>query len=66
MHFVKKMIEEEYPLNEIIVGDSLRALKTIPDESIELVVTSPPYDTMRKYKGFKFDFRPIARFLFRS
>lgn len=38
------MIKEEYPLNDIIVGDALRALKTIPNESIELVVTSPPYN----------------------
>jgi DNA modification methylase len=28
---------------------------------IDLVVTSPPYDNMRLYKGFKFDFRTIAR-----
>lgn len=45
------MIEEEYPMNEIIVGDALRALKTIPDESIELVVTSPPYNILNTTGG---------------
>ena len=30
--------------NKIICEDVLKALKTIPDESIDLVVTSPPYN----------------------
>jgi len=33
--------------NQIIQGDSLAILKTLPDESVNLVVTSPPYN-----KGF--------------
>jgi len=34
---------EDY-LNDIICGDSLDVLKKIPSESIELIVTSPPYN----------------------
>lgn len=30
-------------LNTIIQGDSLEVLKTLPDESIDCVITSPPY-----------------------
>jgi modification methylase len=30
--------------NKIICGDVLQTLKTIPDESVDLVVTSPPYN----------------------
>jgi DNA modification methylase len=35
--------------NKIICGDSLKILKTIPDESIDCVVTSPPYWALRDY-----------------
>jgi modification methylase len=31
-------------LNKIICGDCLEIMRTIPDESIDLVVTSPPYN----------------------
>lgn len=45
------MIKEEQYLNSIIVGDALEVLKTIPDESIELVVTSPPYNILNTTGG---------------
>src|SRR5262245_45820101 len=32
-----------------VVGDSLTVLKTLPDASVDLVVTSPPYDGQPKY-----------------
>ena len=35
------------------------------DEIIDLTVTSPPYDNLRTYKGFTFNFEGIARELFR-
>ena len=28
---------------EILQGDALEVLKTLPDESVDLCVTSPPY-----------------------
>lgn len=37
----------------------------LKDESIDLVVTSPPYDNLRKYKTLKFDFDEISFELFR-
>ena len=36
-------------LNEIYCGESENLLKYLDDESIDLVVTSPPYDNLRKY-----------------
>jgi DNA modification methylase len=36
-------------LNVIIQGDSLDALKTLPDKSVDCCVTSPPYYTLRDY-----------------
>lgn len=35
--------------NTIICGDSLEELKKIPEESIDCVVTSPPYWKLRQY-----------------
>jgi len=37
----------------------------MPDKSIDCVVTSPPYDNLRTYKGFVFDFEATARELYR-
>jgi DNA modification methylase len=51
---------------QLILGDSAQVLKTLPAASIDLVVTSPPYDNLRTYKGtFKFDFETIAQELYR-
>jgi len=50
---------------QLILGDCSEKLKEIPNESIDLVVTSPPYDNLREYKGYSFDFETIAKELFR-
>lgn len=36
-------------LNKIYQGDSIELLKKLDDNSIDLVITSPPYSTMKKY-----------------
>lgn len=46
-------------------GDSAIVLPSIPTDSIDLTVTSPPYDGLRTYNGFHFDFEAIARELYR-
>ena len=33
----------------IINGDSLEVLKTLPDESVDCAITSPPYWALRDY-----------------
>ena len=40
-------------------------MKDIDDNSIDLTVTSPPYDNLRNYKGYNFPFEEIAEELFR-
>ncbi|NLI61465.1 MAG: site-specific DNA-methyltransferase [Clostridiales bacterium] len=40
-------------------------MKRLPDDSIDLTVTSPPYDNLRTYKGYTFDFEGIAKQLLR-
>lgn len=37
------------PLNQIICGDATRILKQLPDKSIDLVVTDPPYGDNTSY-----------------
>jgi len=51
--------------NKIICGDCLEVMKDMPDKSIDMVLTSPPYDNLRDYKGYRFDFESIAKELFR-
>lgn len=51
-------------------GDCLELMKDIPDENIDLTVTSPPYDNLRKYNGnaeqWSFEkFKDIAKELYR-
>tara|TARA_B100000214_G_scaffold105383_1_gene73997 strand:+ start:1539 stop:2798 length:1260 start_codon:yes stop_codon:yes gene_type:complete len=37
------------PLNSILCGNSVEKLKLLPDGSVDLTVTSPPYDDIRFY-----------------
>ena len=40
-------------------------LKTFPDNVIDLTITSCPYDDLRNYHGYSFDFEGIAKELYR-
>lgn len=52
--------------NTIYCGECAQVMKeNIDDNSIDLTVTSPPYDNLRKYNGFVFPFEEIAKELFR-
>ncbi|WP_323668957.1 DNA-methyltransferase [Aliarcobacter butzleri] len=44
----KKTIEEIY--SKIIHGNNIDVLKELPENSIDLIVTSPPYDDLRDYE----------------
>ena len=39
----------ELPRNQILTGDALERLRTLPDGSIDSIVTSPPYFRLRNY-----------------
>lgn len=47
-------------LNRVLCGDNCDILGQIPKESIDLVVTSPPYDSLRQYGGHAWDFFGVA------
>jgi adenine-specific DNA-methyltransferase len=51
--FDERRIVDKFSLKEHIVvypGDCLELLRTIPDESLNLVVTSPPYNIGKEYE----------------
>jgi DNA modification methylase len=52
-------------INKIYNMDCLEGMKLLPNECIDLTVTSPPYDNLRTYKGFTWDFEGIAKELYR-
>ena len=50
----------------LYIGECSQVMRErIPDASIDLTVTSPPYDNLRKYNGYVFDFEAIAQELWR-
>jgi len=52
-------------INKIHCGDCLELMPSIDDKTIDLTVTSPPYDNLRDYNGYIFDFEGIATELYR-
>lgn len=52
-------------LNTIQCIDCVEGMKKLPDESIDLVVTSPPYDGIRKYNGFNYNLHDSGKEIYR-
>lgn len=52
-------------LNTIYYEDCLDTMYRTPGNFVDLTVTSPPYDGLRTYNGYSFDFESIAKGLFR-
>jgi DNA modification methylase len=62
-------------INTIVTGNNVEVLKGMAADSVDLILTSPPYDDIRTYKtkvacdekygGFSFDFNGLAPELFR-
>lgn len=52
-------------LNKIYNENCLATMSRMPDNFIDLTVTSPPYDNLRNYNGYEYDFESIAKELFR-
>ena len=47
-------------VNKIICEDNITYLKTLPDKCIDFVITSPPYDELRDYNGYKLDLHGLG------
>ncbi len=52
-------------LNQIICEDCISFMKKLDDNYIDLTVTSPPYDNLRDYNGYTFNYEAIAKELYR-
>src|SRR3990167_107316 len=52
-------------VNKIYNENCLDTMAKMPDNFIDLTVTSPHYDNLRDYKGYSFPFEEIAKELFR-
>jgi DNA modification methylase len=52
-------------INRCYNENCLATMAKMPDGFIDLTVTSPPYDNLRTYNGYSFDFEAIAKELFR-
>lgn len=54
-----------YSVNGIYCMDCVQAMKELPEKTIDVVVTSPPYDNLRNYNGFAFDLHATGEQIFR-
>jgi DNA modification methylase len=52
-------------LNSVYHCDCIELMKSMEENFVDLTVTSPPYDQLRNYNGYHFDFEGIAKNLFR-
>jgi len=52
-------------IDKIYNEDNIETMRRMPNGFIDLVVTSPPYDGLRKYNGYCFDFETMAMELYR-
>lgn len=52
-------------INKVYNENNLETMARMPDNFIDLTVTSPPYDNLRTYKGYTFEFESVAKELFR-
>ena len=52
-------------INNIKTGNCVDLMKELPDDIIDLTLTSPPYDNLRTYKGYVFPFGAIVSQLYR-
>jgi site-specific DNA-methyltransferase (adenine-specific) len=60
-----RLERQQMDLNKIYNENCLATLGRMQDESIDMVLTSPPYDDLRDYNGYEFDFEAIAAELVR-
>ncbi|MDR2526758.1 MAG: site-specific DNA-methyltransferase [Rickettsiales bacterium] len=52
-------------LDKIVCKECVMFMKELPDNFIDLTMTSPPYDNLRDYNGFMVDCENIIKELYR-
>ena len=66
---VTEALESETPIGSWINTtrciDCVEGMEQLPDECVDLVVTSPPYDGTRDYTGYKYDLHKTGQQVYR-
>ena len=52
-------------INRFYIGNCVEVMMDWPEGCVDLTVTSPPYDDLRDYQGFRFDAGEVISALFR-
>ncbi|MDW8296835.1 MAG: site-specific DNA-methyltransferase [Raineya sp.] len=52
-------------INKIYCEDCLATMQKMPNNFVDFIITSPPYDDIRNYNGYRFEFEKIAHELYR-
>jgi len=52
-------------INQIYCIDNIIGMNSLEENSVDLTITSPPYDNLREYHGYSFDFENVAKELCR-
>lgn len=61
---VIKEKDHQLPLRGLYNEDCVKFMARMPQDSVDLTVTSPPYDDLRHYNGYNFPFEQIASGLY--
>jgi|14_taG_2_1085336.scaffolds.fasta_scaffold00110_21 site-specific DNA-methyltransferase (adenine-specific) len=61
-----KRNEKGGKVNKIILGNCVKVMDQLEDESVDAFITSPPYDELRDYNGYSFPFEDIARKMYQK
>lgn len=60
---VKKIIKKQkLPLNKVILGDAVKELKKLPDESCDVIIIDPPYNIGKDF-GNNIDKRELSEYV---
>ncbi len=54
-----------FEINKIYTENCVDTMANMPEEIVDMVMTSPPYDDLRNYKGFEFPLDDIIKGLYR-
>ena len=54
-----------FAVDRLIVGNCVDVMSEMPESTVDLTVTSPPYDGLRHYNGFEFNAKAIGKELLR-
>ncbi len=61
----KSMIKYSKENIDLYLQDCIEWMGSLDDNSVDMTLTSPPYDNIRNYNGYSFDFQSIAKELYR-